>query len=660
MDPITRQAIAVAGGAAGSSGPLYVDDVFSTFLYDGNGTNQTINNGIDISGEGGLVWVKNRSSSSYSHVLAGPDLVSANYTNLASDLSNQAGTESNYVTGFSSNGFSVGNSGSVNDSTDKYCSWTFRKAPGFFDVVTWSGNNVDGRNISHSLGSTPGMIWMKPISSGGGWYVHHRSLGFSKSLALNSSSNDSFGAACTAASSTTFTVQSTVNASGTTYIAYVFAHDDQSFGTNSDEAIIKCGTYSGTGSAGNHIDVGFEPQWLLIKNSGTSNTNWVMFDVMRGMPAIAGSTAVRLDAHLTQQENLNNSVEPSPTGFTPTGAGSYTNATGGTYVYMAIRRSHKPSTTATDVFNTTTYTGNQTRRIVAENSNLTDLAFLIDRDATSQNYSAYAHYVLTRLHGPGSLGTAQTGGQVTGWNAYFDFDVNKGLELGPYNYQNKTGTDYVLYTFTRAPGFFDVLAYTGTGSSRNLSHNLGAVPELIIQKRKDTTGEWHVFANPVVSPNSAWYLNFGNLNRTYSLENNFGSTGISGAPTSTVIPLGNSSNLNGSSRTFMMYLFASLDGISKVGAYSGTGYDINVDCGFTNGARFVMIKQTNGSGDWYVWDTARGIVSGNDPYSLFNSSAVEVTNTDYIDPLNAGFTVTSSAPAALNTSGGTYLFLAIA
>ena len=58
--------------------------------------------------------------------------------------------------------------------------------------------------------------------------------------------------------------------------------------------------------------------------------------------------------------------------------------------------------------------------------------------------------------------------------------------------------------------------------------------------------------------------------------------------------------------------------------------------------------------------TTRGIVSGNDPYFLMNTTDVEVTSTDYIDPLNAGFTVTSSAPAALNTSGGTYLFLAIA
>ena len=73
-----------------------------------------------------------------------------------------------------------------------------------------------------------------------------------------------------------------------------------------------------------------------------------------------------------------------------------------------------------------------------------------------------------------------------------------------------------------------------------------------------------------------------------------------------------------------------------------------------------MIKRRDGSGDFYIWDSLRGIVSGNDPYFILSSDAAAVTNTDYIDPLNAGFTVTSSAPAELNANGGTYLFLAIA
>ena len=117
---------------------------------------------------------------------------------------------------------------------------------------------------------------------------------------------------------------------------------------------------------------------------------------------------------------------------------------------------------------------------------------------------------------------------------------------------------------------------------------------------------------------------------------------------------------NSNTKKFVAYLFATLAGISKVGSYTGTGNNIDVDCGFTAGARFVLIKRTDSAGDWYVWDTTRGIVGGNDPYLLLNNDAAQVTNKDYIDPLNSGFTVTSSAIADLNTSGGNYIFLAIA
>ena len=84
------------------------------------------------------------------------------------------------------------------------------------------------------------------------------------------------------------------------------------------------------------------------------------------------------------------------------------------------------------------------------------------------------------------------------------------------------------------------------------------------------------------------------------------------------------------------------------------------DCGFTSGARFVLIKRTDAAGDWYLWDTARGITSGNDPYLLLNSTAAEVTNTDYIAEDTSGFYVSFNAPAALNASGGSYIFYAIA
>ena len=73
-----------------------------------------------------------------------------------------------------------------------------------------------------------------------------------------------------------------------------------------------------------------------------------------------------------------------------------------------------------------------------------------------------------------------------------------------------------------------------------------------------------------------------------------------------------------------------------------------------------MIKRTDATSDWYVWDTERGIIAGNDPYLLLNSTAAGVTNTDYIDPYSPGFELSSTAPAAINANGGTYIFLAIA
>ena len=209
--------------------------------------------------------------------------------------------------------------------------------------------------------------------------------------------------------------------------------------------------------------------------------------------------------------------------------------------------------------------------------------------------------------------------------------------------------------FKRAPGFFDVVAYSGASSAATINHNLGVSPEIIIVKCREGSnnggaGGWHVF---VPSLNREFlYLSTtgaGNIN-----------LGFTNTPTSTTFGVINHPNVNYQGQTYIAYLFATLPGVSKVGSYTGTGSALNIDCGFTNGARFVLIKRADSSGDWYVWDTTRGIVSGNDPYLLLNSTSAQVTDTDYVDPLSTGFTVTASAPAAINSSGGTYLFLAIA
>ena len=305
---------------------------------------------------------------------------------------------------------------------------------------------------------------------------------------------------------------------------------------------------------------------------------------------------------------------------------------------MAIRRPHKPPTVATEVFDVSVYANGST-----------SIGFVPDVNISKWPDGSQDWFWNTRLLGNKALNSNNTDVEDTTLSFVWDQPTNTLID-GSYNGY------YANYVFRRAPGFMDVVTYTGTGAYQVVNHNLGVTPELTIIKRRDTSSShgWYVWSSAVHNAISGKAL----LNSDE--EYYTGDSMWLDVPTSTQITLGTPSDVSQSGGDFVGYLFASLDGISKVGTYSGTGSNIDVDCGFTAGARFILIKRTDSTGDWYVWDTERGIVSGNDPYLLMNSDAQAVTSTDYIDPLNAGFTVTSSAPAALNASGGTYLFLAIA
>lgn len=168
--------------AAAGSDPLDIDNIFSIFLYDGTGSAQTITNGIDLSGEGGLVWTKARSASDY-YVMY--DTARGTSVRISSNDADGNTTDTNEVTAFNSNGYTLDSGGGfTNDSGTEYVSWTFRKSPNFFDIVTYTGTG-SARTINHSLGSVPGMIWIKNLSRSESWSVYHRSTGATKHLKLN-------------------------------------------------------------------------------------------------------------------------------------------------------------------------------------------------------------------------------------------------------------------------------------------------------------------------------------------------------------------------------------------------------------------------------------------------------------------------------------------
>jgi hypothetical protein len=647
--PLQATSGAVSQDAFGGNGvavvPTYIEDVFSTWLYTGNGSTQTITNGIDLDGEGGLVWIKDRNSGAKGHALF--DTVRGGDYKLQSQSSNGQFYATNQVTSFNADGFSLGSSGDPNGSGTTYASWTFRKQPKFFDVVTYTGNGSSNRQISHSLESAPACMIIKRTDSGGSrWNVYHRAASATPQngrLALNTTDAyveyptiPSFNTLwnLTQPTSTNFTVGSNadVNGSGGTYVAYLFAHDAGGFGLTGTDNVISCGSYSHTNGSNTTVTLGFEPQFVINRFTGIGI--WVLMDSLRGMP-VSGVNGRVLQPQSADAEEAGNTISPTATGFIVNSS-----LETGTYIYIAIRRGPmKVPTTGTSVFAPSTVT--QTANVPLNMGFPAD--FFIARPArTSGTGSTSAG---SRLQGGlRYLFTNRTDAEAGAgtWN----FDSNIGL-ISPYGGE----ATQVTYGFRRTPNFFDVVCYTGTGSNQTLPHNLGAVPQLMITKNRSNASNWRVydaFNGPTkrgsLNDSQPWDVQSSMWNDT--------------APTSTVFTVGTSNSA--SSQTYVIYLFTTCAGVSKVGSYTGTGTTQTINCGFTAGSRFVMIKRTDSTGDWYYWDSARGIVSGNDPYLLLNSTAAEVTSTDYVDTYSTGFEITSTAPAAINASGGTYIFLAIA
>ena len=229
MSPI-QQMLLGAGGAVATK--TYIDDVFSTFLYKGNNTNNHhIQNGVDLT-EGGLVWIKDREQTSNHTLTDSVYLMNTTNKDFLQTNTNNVAQTGPLINSFESNGFKLSSEWYANSAYD-YSSWTFRKAPGFFDVVSWTGGDETYKNISHSLGSVPGMIIVKRVSSGtGDWFVFHRDLNggtnsWQYRVSLNNTWSESSAGQSflySAPTATQFQIGDWFTGNGSDYIAYVFAN----------------------------------------------------------------------------------------------------------------------------------------------------------------------------------------------------------------------------------------------------------------------------------------------------------------------------------------------------------------------------------------------------------------------------------------------------
>jgi hypothetical protein len=357
---------------------------------------------------------------------------------------------------------------------------------------------------------------------------------------------------------------------------------------------------------------------------------------MRGMSV--GQYPVHLYPNSAAAEGtIQNQFDINSTGFKITFNSNRTNANGDDYIYMAIRRGGMQTpTAASSVFAIDTRGSTGDGNEPAFRS-----TFPVDFALQKIKNSGTNWTAKTRLLGEEDLNPNTTGAEQSATNNQFDY-------MNGHFAKTNTDANEVGWMLKRARGYFDIVAYTGNGSNRTITHNLAVAPEMMWVKKRSGTNNWKTFHANLGGTKSM------ELNTTVEAETNGSALFNSTAPSSSVFSLGTAGDTNGNNLTYVAYLFATVANVSKVGSFTQSGAT-NVACGFTGDTpALIILKRTDDTGDWYLFDSERGIVAGNDPYLELNTTDAEVTNADVVDPYSGGFATTSSL------TNGDYIFYAIA
>ena len=218
---------------------------------------------------------------------------------------------------------------------------------------------------------------------------------------------------------------------------------------------------------------------------------------------------------------------------------------------------------------------------------------------------------------------------------------------------NTSSEKYVAWCWKEsATAGFDIVAHTGTGSTHTISHSLSAKPHMIINKGRSDAHQWMVQHHSLGATLSL--ILEGNLAQDDSATQ-WNDT----EPTSSVFTVGTNGQLNTSDATYITYLFTSIQGYSSFKSYKGNG---NADGPFVyTGFKpaFVMIKRTDNTGAWYMYDNKRPGYNGTNGYLQADATSAEDTNVGNFDFdfLSNGFKVRGTY-AGVNASGGTYVYMA--
>jgi hypothetical protein len=322
-------------------------DYFNPVLYTGNDTARSIT-GVGFQPD--WVWLKSRSNATVHRIF---DSVRGATRTVSSNLTDAEAVESQQLTSFNSDGFSLGTDTGANGSGRTFVTWNW-KAGGTavtntagsitssvsanttsgFSIVTYTGTGSNGATVGHGLGVTPAMMIFKRRNSTGQWATYHSSIGNTGALRLNATSATITDVSFwnnTSPTSTVFTigVDGDVNTNTGTYVAYCFA---------AVPGYSAFGSYTGNGSTdGPFVYMGFRPEYVMVKRTDSSGNDWEIRDAARN--PYNSDTSARLWANSSASELNDFPADLLSNGFKPRSTGTNSNGSGATYIYIAFAES---------------------------------------------------------------------------------------------------------------------------------------------------------------------------------------------------------------------------------------------------------------------------------------------------------------------------------
>ena len=357
--------------------------------------------------------------------------------------------------------------------------------------------------------------------------------------------------------------------------------------------------------------------------------------------------------------------------------------------YLALCSANLPDVTigpdstsqADDHFNTVRYTGASSAA-----QSITTVGFKPDWIWVKSTSNTSDHYLFDSTRNAdaiASLSTNDTGsedstsGQFTQFTATgFDFPADS---AGYINYSGRgykawcwkanggttttndasaTGVGTIDSVFqANTTSGFSIVSYTGTGSAGTVKHGLSVAPSLVIIKNRTGAS----VPNWVIGQDAIGFTGQNYFTDTGAFSTNSGSFNNT-APTTSVVSIGTDSTVNQSTKTYIMYCFANVDGFSKIGKYemNNTADGTFVNCGFR--PAWLLTRPVDQAGNWSIYDSVSDPFNDGDANMAFagNQTAESGFAASAVDFVSNGFKLRQSSDGYSNIAANTAIFMAFA